>query len=194
MRIPLICHTFWAGKMPQDLYDLKWAMGAKDDDILHYVWDEVSIGELGLDYHDLKKRYLNDAGVSNVVRLHAVHKDGGIWLDADFKAHKSLMPLFAWTGAWAAEQEPGRLCNAAFGAPPSHPWIKAQIDLMPQYERINAYGGVDCMNAVPREDLTIIPSHWVYSYRWDDAPEKRIPHPDAIVEHLWHGSWLPKHI
>jgi mannosyltransferase OCH1-like enzyme len=194
MNTPPICHTFWDEPfygMPEPYQQLHDEMQAMNPNVLFYVWDKYSIEELGLDYQKLLDDYINNAGVSNVVRLHAVLKDGGIWMDTDFKAHKPLDLLFAIEGAWAAEQEPGRWCNAIFGAPPNHPWIAHQIATMPRYVRVNAYGGVDNMNDAPREGVTKIPAEWVYSYRWDTPIEQRSVHPDAIVSHLWAGTWLP---
>lgn len=193
-RMDYICHTFWDDPfygMPEPYQKLHDEMRSMNPDVHFRVWDKYSIAELGLDYGDLLKSYINNAGVSNVVRLHALHNEGGIWLDVDFRAHKPLDPLFQFD-AWYAEQEPGRGCNAAMGCRPGHPWICHQISTMPKYAGVNAYGGVDNLNDAPRDGVTAIPSEWVYSYRWDTPMSERKVHPDAIVEHLWAGSWLPK--
>lgn len=188
--IPLICHTFWAGPLPD-----MTAYGKLQDDnpsIEFWLWDEENISGLGLDYNDLLKRFVNAAGASNVVRLHALHANGGVWLDMDFVSHKPMDKLFE-IGDWAAEQEPGRFCNAAMGARRGSPWITHQISTINKYEKLNAFGGVDNMNEAPRTGVTTIPTEWVYSYFWYTPIAERKAHPDAIVEHLWAGTWLPKH-
>jgi mannosyltransferase OCH1-like enzyme len=192
-HLPYIWHTFWdtgVKGMPEDIRQLYWGIFDMSPKVLPFLWDKENIKELGLDYDDLLKRYINNAGVSNVVRLHALYKEGGLWLDADFKAHKPLYPLFE-LGDAAAEQEPGRLCNAAMTAASGSKWIQHQLSTFHRYTGVNAYGGVDNLNDAPRDGLTVIPDGWVFSYRWDTPMEQRSVHPDAIVEHLWAGTWLP---
>lgn len=187
--LPLICHTFWAGPI---VFNGAYAKLQYDNPSIEFwLWDEENIEGLGFNYDDLLKRFVNPAGVSNVIRLHAIHANGGVWLDMDFVSHKPMDKLFE-IGDWAAEQEPGRLCNAAMGARRGSPWIEHQISTIKKYEKVNAYGGVDNMNEAPRDGVTVIPTEWVYSYLWHTPIAERKVHPDAIVEHLWSGTWIPK--
>lgn len=193
MSIERNIHFVWFGQWPLEPY-ASWRrqLMEMNPGYSFWLWDENTIGQLGLDYEMLKAQFPKPAGVSNAVRLHAVYAKGGMYTDADFIPIKPVDPFFVFCGdAWVAEQENGRKCNAIFAAKKEHPWVKWQIDNMHLYTGIAPYWGPDLMTVAPMDGVTIIPQRTVYPYLFDAPLDKRVPHEDTILQHAWHGSWLP---
>lgn len=155
------------------------------------VFHEDNVKDLGLDVADLKHRCVNWAGVSNVVRLHAVNKYGGIWLDSDIEVLKPFTPLLS-RQAFAAKQDADRICNAVFGAVENHPWLQWQIRFQNRLLTQDAAEGVFLMTEAPRDGVEIIPTPWVYPFLYDVPVEKRCAMPSSYCIHHWDGSWTKK--
>lgn len=151
------------------------------------VWNERNIRSLGMAIDTIP--HASYAGKSNLIRLHAVFRHGGIYLDTDMVPHKRLDPLLAHS-AFAAHQKDGLICNAFFGATPNHPWIMAQIRFAHKFSKWDAGWGPKLMTVCtkPRLGVTMLDPNVCYPYSWDD--ESRKVHKDTIVEHLWAKSWL----
>jgi len=189
-KIQRILHSFWAGDpMPSEYFLWGARLRAMNPSCRFMHWNEQNIYQLGLAWDDLLRIYTDMASISNVVRLHAVHKHGGIWLDADFEPVKPLDILFEWGDA-VCEQEDGRLCQAYFQAVAGSPWISWQMKAIRSAAGLGASAGVDVMTAAPRENVTILPRELMYSY-WHDTPEdKRKVSPEALMVHKWAKSWV----
>jgi len=187
-----IFQCWFGGERPDDIREMMISVRA-----MNLGWEVIVIHEdnakdlLGLDIAYLKDKCQNWASVSNIVRLHAVYKYGGIFADADIKALKSFEPL-RYYAAFSAMQDGNYTCNAFFGAEPEHPWIKFQIDRQEELMDADAAKGVYLMSMAPRDRVWTIPTHLIYPWHWDAPQEKRVPHKDSIVEHFWKGSWSKK--
>lgn len=173
-------------------------------DYSSWLWNEGTIPQLGLNFDDLKAKFLSYAGVSNAVRLHAIYAKGGHYFDSDSEPLKPLDRLDGFLHAqphghlaWICDQEPGRACNAALGASKGNPWIKRQIDALPSIERLAAFAGVDLLNNTPRHPgdgvIVNVPHHWFFPWNHDTPPNQQYVFSDTMLIHRWHGSWLPKH-
>jgi hypothetical protein len=104
--------------------------------------------------------------------------------------HQPIDSRLAMTTAFAADQGDGRICNAAFGAPPDDPWIKWQInhgagDCDPH----DAAWGVYTMTKAPREGVYIARTDMFYPYHYDSPLDQSKPTEFTVCEHKWHGSW-----
>jgi len=153
-----------------------------------FIFNENSTKRLGLDLDHLKSKCVNWAGVSNIVRLHAVNQLGGIWMDTDVEVLKPFTPLLNHK-AFAARQDEDRLCNAVFGAVAGHPWIKWQIQFQNRLMTQNAAEGVFLMTEAPRDGLEVLPTPWIYPFFYDFPPERKKAHPSSFCVHHWDGSW-----
>lgn len=170
-------------------------------DYSFWLWNEGTIDQLGLNLDDLRNRFLTWAGVSNVVRLHALYAMGGHYFDTDCEPLRPLDRLEGFMEcatthgftSWACEQEPGRWCNAAMGAEAGSLWIKAQIDALPSIERLAAFAGVDLMNRFKGVGTVTVPNHWFFPWNHDAPIEKQHLHNETMLVHRWAGSWLPNH-
>lgn len=176
--------------MPPDIARMRDRLIAMLEGLHQYhIWHDDNIAELGLRSDRLREEFGTWAAASNFVRLIALQRHGGIYLDSDFEALKPLAPLFDFGDCIAAEQDRGRICNAFMGATPNHPWINWQLANIARYDRKDAASGVYLATDAPRDGLTLVPQHLVYPYLYDAQPEKRVVHPDSLLVHLWHGSW-----
>lgn len=189
--IPRILHFVWVGApMPIRIKSNLLTFYCCNPTFGHNFWDEVSIGtSLGLDLAELWQKFLTPAGVSNVVRLVALAKFGGLYFDTDFFCRKPLDSLLE-NEAVAAFQDDGRICNAFMGATPGHPWIQWQLDCMGGWTGHGAEWGVYNATNAPRDGLTIIPQETVYPYLHNTPAAERTLKPGTLAEHLWEGSWI----
>lgn len=189
MTIPFIVHQAWfGGERPERIR--QFMIGARK---FHLgwdikIWNEDNIKDLGLDVAQLKDKCVNWAGVSNVVRLHAVNKFGGVWLDSDVEVLKPFTPLLNHK-AFAARQDTDRLCNAVWGAVEGHPFVKWQIKHQDKLMTQDAATGVYLMSEAPRYGVQIVPTPWFYPWSYDSPVEARHPQPSSFAVHWWSGSW-----
>lgn len=158
------------------------------------LWHDDSLLGVGIDTEYMLKRFWSPASASNMIRLKLIQKYGGIYLDMDMEP---LLPIDSvrqvYGHAFACDQGDGRLCNAAFGAPPDHPWINWQIEHGPgDCDPHDAAWGVYTMTKAPREMLYVVRTNAFFPYHYSEPEELRKPHPYTICEHKWHGSWTKK--
>jgi len=154
------------------------------------VWTDENIGELGLSKKELC--YNSLAGDTNVVRLHAVYKHGGMYADYDFEPVKPLSIFPSDVPAWAARQADGWICCAIFGAEAGHPWVKWQMDNVGWWTNHNAEWGPCLMTQAPRDGLTLIRPELVYPFDYRTPLEERKNHPDTVMAHHWAKFWAEK--
>lgn len=131
-------------------------------------------------------------GKANLVRLLALRKFGGIYLDTDCQIVKPLDPLLQYE-AFVGKQDdvegdwpPPRLGVAVMGAEPMHPWIQWQIEHFDEQDGFCAEA-VQLASRAPRDRVTVLPEHYFYPYRHDEAPKS--PQPDTYVIHHWTHLW-----
>lgn len=177
--------------MPERLADWRRQMVMLNPAFEHLLWDEQSLKAAGFDYYEASNKWPTPAGVSNAARLYVLRNYGGLYFDSDFIPLKPLDMFLDMGTAVAAEQADGRICNAFMGCTKGHPWVKWQYDRVSQYEKIAPFWGVDLASQAPRDGLTVAPRRLVYPFLWTDESDKRIPHEDTIMLHMWEGSWLP---
>lgn len=148
----------------------------------------------GENWHGLKDRFGSYASISNYIRLVAIYKFGGIYLDVDCEC---VRPLGALTehSAFASVVDhislngsPDRICNAVFGAEAGSPWVKWQIDNMSKWDLRNPNWGVIAMSCAPRDQVKLLPTKTFYPWHWDEQPKKEVG-PETLVIHHWDGDW-----
>jgi FkbM family methyltransferase len=65
---------------------------------------------------------------ADLLRYWALFEQGGIYVDGDMLAERSLNPLRFLGPVWAARQHDGRINNACMGALPGHPTMRLILD------------------------------------------------------------------
>lgn len=187
--IPRIIHQVcFGGKPSGQILDCMETVQHYHASWRRIIWNEKNVDQLGLDIGQLKFKCVNWASVSNIVRLHALYKFGGAYLDLDCELLKPLDPLLE-NDAFAAEQDSGRLCNAAMGASANHRFIRWQIDRQERLENEDAATAIYLMSEAPRDGVTIVPTSYFYPFLWDTPLDERMAHPDSFMLHHWSGSW-----
>lgn len=191
--IPKIIHQFWEGERPEPIRQMMISVRKHHPDWDIKIWHGGNVKDLGLDIAHLKDKCVNWASVSNVVRLHAINRHGGFWLDSDVQVLKPLTPLLIHdaTAAFQTESDQ-RLCNAVFSAKPGHPWIRWQIANQERMMNADAANGVYVMTDAPRRGLTIVWTHYYYPFGFENPPKERIPPSSSFTDHHWDGSWTRK--
>lgn len=184
--IPKIIHQVWlGGSIPEKFKTLHAAMRDMNPAWCMQLWDEAKIhAELctATDYAHATK-----AGASNVVRLKALQKYGGVYFDLDFVVLQPFDVLEKYT-AFVARQPDGVLCNAAMGAAPNHPWINAMLANYGDYQQKDAAWGCYVIEPHLTADVAILPTDIFYPYGHDEKPKP--PTAATLAYHLWEGSWL----
>lgn len=139
------------------------------------------------------------AQLADLVRLEALIKWGGIYVDQDVEPYRSFAPLQS-TKAFAAWEDARCVPNAVLGATPNHPAIVACLELMIQ--RLDA--GEDIWHCGPgvtttvlpkRDDVLVLPPGSLYPYHYSVKEQQRgvdyrRTQPWAFCAHHWWGSWL----
>ncbi len=144
----------------------------------------------------------NGASLADLVRLEALWRWGGIYLDSDVEPYRSFEPLLALP-AFAAWEDAKVVPNAVMGARPGHPAIRACLDLAVRTVRRGTWEagpGVTTKVFPGRSDVLLLPPGSFYPVHYRD-PERETKMPDPRtrqdnpwafgIHHYW-GSWLQK--
>jgi inositol phosphorylceramide mannosyltransferase catalytic subunit len=183
--IPKIIHQTWVGPNPMPEQHRVWSQTIRD----HHpgweyrLWGESDIDDFGC--RDLMDRCNSQSGRSDVLRLMAVYKHGGVYFDTDIECRRNLELLLPQVGAFAALERGTIVCNAFFGAEPGHHWLKRQIDLLPDFvDRLPPWGPL--LATELWRELTLLPTRLIYPFLWDQPIEVG---PDAYLVHYWERTW-----
>lgn len=204
--IPKIIHYCWfgGGKLPKNVQQCikSWKENLKDYEIVK--WDESNSP---LDSEFVKQAIYDKkwAYVSDFVRVHALSKYGGIYLDTDMLIIKHL-DVFLENGSFLGFENPGVPSCGIIGAKVNHPFWEKVLN---HYKNINYsfhysentipkivksliqnYYGQNYLNS-PSSDLMLYSVDYFYPmpYFADDSPFSYITK-NTYAIHLWNGSWL----
>lgn len=141
----------------------------------------------------------NGAQFADLIRLEALLRWGGIYVDQDVQPFRSLNPLLP-LHAFAAWENERCVPNAVMGAVPGHPAIRTCLDVMltrlpgPTWQ---AGPGVLTDVLPGRDDVLLLGPESFYGvdYRSPDRAAlmeafKPAHHPAAFALHWYAGSWL----
>ena len=145
--------------------------------------------------------------LSNYVRLHALYREGGIYLDTDVEVVRSFTPLLAQSCFLGFQQEEEQLDwvnGAVLGAEAGHPFIKRCMELTVQ--RFDMEGefyrgptiittvlkemGLDAYGLQELDGVTICPAEYFYPYPWFGQFSPDCVKPSTYCVHYWAASWL----
>jgi mannosyltransferase OCH1-like enzyme len=207
--IPKKLHFCWFGPKPVP-DDVKrcldtWREHMPDFEIVRWGNNDLPMNS----YLETAVAHAKWANVSNYVRFHALHAQGGIYLDTDIEVVKSFEPLLG-TGVFAGWQRNGQVNNAVLGARPKHPFIERCMK-----EFVKRFGGVEEANrsspffitamlieaghitkrnadtfVEAGEDITVYPERFFYPH-WHTETLDRAKHitPDTYCIHHWAATW-----
>lgn len=129
--IPRRIHYCWFGRgeMPQAAKDCIASWHKYTPDWEYKLWNEDNFDINLCDYTKEAYRAGKYAFVSDVARLWAVEREGGIYLDVRFEVYKSFEPLLQYK-AFAGFEGCKRklLMMGVFGSEPHGEWVKEVLD------------------------------------------------------------------
>lgn len=189
--IPKIIHQIWLGENPVPDQFRVWSsdIQKKHPDWEYRFWTDENIQEF--DAKALLEECESFAAKSDVIRLLAVAKYGGVYLDMDIECLKPLDTLIN-VSAFAARESKKNICNAVFGAARNHHSVLRQIHELPDCVYKPTTWGVELMTkefSKLNSGVTLYPKEFFYPYLWDMPREYRILHPETFLVHHWEKSW-----
>lgn len=142
------------------------------------------------------------AQLADLIRLEALHRWGGFYVDSDMEPFRSLEPLTGVTVV-AAWEDSRCIPNAFLGAVPDSPVIARCIELamkrIPKGDIWHAGPGVttEVLRADP--EALLLPPESVYPVHYRDPERETLmasfapkEHPATLMLHHYAGSWLRK--
>jgi len=210
--IPKHVHYVWVGgPLPdeQKAYVETWRR--TNPGYLFTLWNEDNIDfsmPLVRKAYDQKKW----AKVADIVRLAAVLKHGGIYLDTDFHLFKSLNTLLhhqCFFGFQTKNPSKDWVANGAFGALPDHWFIARALaavlsmkSLPGLLERPTMFGPKLITKLLVREglnsysscgtmvrDVYLCPTETFYPYAFNEEFHESCITPETLAVHHWSKSW-----
>lgn len=209
--IPKRLHYVWVGgPLPEErrAYLDSWRASNPDFEIVR--WDEANID---LSVPALGRAYRRGqwARVADIARLVAVARQGGIYLDTDFKVFRPLTPLLGhacFYGFQLAAPSPDWVANGAFGAVPGHWFVREALartlalrEAPLGLTRPTAFGP-KLVTALLREhglaryspegvwvrDVFVLPTPVFYPFGWHERFTEACVTEQTLAAHFWAES------
>lgn len=182
---PATAEVWWAefGRMHPD-----WRLLTHRDPLIAAEWPLTS---------PHWRKVANGAQLADLVRLEALLRWGGVYVDQDVQPVRSFEPLLPLQ-AFAAWEDERCIPNAILGARPGHPAIRQCLDLAIKRMRLGTWqaGPWVTTKVLPgREDVLVLPPQAFYDVYYQD-PERdtkmiaQKPAPWTFARHHYWGSWL----
>lgn len=208
--IPKKIHYIWLGDKPKPALVLKcldsWRKNLPDYEIIEWGNDAIS----HIDNQYLQEAFYHQkwAFASDILRLHILYHQGGIYLDTDVEVRNSFDPFLQddfFTGHELHKDECYPVVTAVLGSTPQNKIIKEllalydhttfiinnRLDLTPNTIRVTQYLEQKFNLAPPYEGKTKIQlteNSYIYPYYYFCTP--RAGEPNYSI-HLFDGSWIP---
>ena len=205
--IPKLLHYVWVGgPLPEDRQAFleTWRQTNPDYTIVHWGNHNISDFKEPMIEEAFKQRKW--AKVADIVRLLAVHQQGGIYLDTDFEVIRPLDNLLrnaCFYGFQQIESTPDWIANGAFGATPRHWFIRDALNRLLNmhsgyWERPTAFGpklitqllrenGLQTYSprGVKVKDVYLCPVPVFYPYHWTETYRPNCIRPETVAVHHW---------
>jgi hypothetical protein len=146
---------------------------------------------------DLFDRCQNGAQKAGLIRLEALHRDGGVYVDSDCEPFSSLEPYLRCE-AFAGWEDDKVVPDAVLGCRPGHPAFAEMIDKA----RTSIEGGGDAWLSGPgvttatlpgRNDVLLFPPGAFYPMHYLDRKSRELVQSDrppwSPLMHHYHHSW-----
>lgn len=133
-KIPKRFIRIWLGEKPIPEKFEEWWQGFKD---IHPDYEFITIRDelefnMSKELEDIYWQLPSYSAQSDVIRLLALYKYGGVYLDTDMKPIKSFDPLLAENTPFVGLRSTKSFATGVIGSPKNHPMVKLLIDGIPQ--------------------------------------------------------------
>lgn len=200
--IPPYFHFIWfGGEVPEEYwgYMRRWLY-------LHpgwkaYLWEERDMvgmqNQVLYDYAQEISPGNEHQLRSDIARLEALWKFGGVYVDCDMEPKRSIAPLLEGCEAFLGWEVPDVWANnAIMGAAPGHPFIRRCIDGLAQHVqqtkgpgvRPNVLSGPQYVTKQLGDDVVVYPKDYFYPYLWNELYRKSEDFPTAYAVHHWNNK------
>tara|TARA_R100000951_G_C2604551_1_gene169207 strand:- start:144 stop:740 length:597 start_codon:yes stop_codon:yes gene_type:complete len=192
--IPKKLHQVWLGEkdIPEQFVEFTNNWRELHPDWDYKLWTDETISS-NPEIKNLVDQCEEFSSKSNVVRLYAVHQEGGVYADMDVDWVQSFDTLLN-VNAFAARQERHTFCNAVFGAISNCEWIKFQIEQLHELVLLPPPWGPPLMSRAAAEYkgteiFKEYPKDYFYPFLWFERPESKSAYKDSYAIHYWEHSW-----
>ena len=148
---------------------------------------------------ELWDRCRSGAQKAGLIRLEAIWRWGGVYLDSDVEVYRPLDALCGLEG-FAAWEDAKVVPDAMFGARPNHPVVRLMLDRAKASVEAGAGAwesgpGVFTASLPNRRDFLLLPPGSLYPYHYltkarDARRDHRNEQPWAMAAHHWDASWV----
>jgi mannosyltransferase OCH1-like enzyme len=182
--IPKNLHQIWLGPKPIPLEYLEWnkKLQLLHPDWTYYFWTDDNIQDFK--YKNLLSSCVSESAKSDVIRIEAVHRYGGIYCDMDVEPLRAFDSTLLSNDAFGCWAWPTVIGSGIFGTIPNHPWLNRIIEELPQWaskpDPWSPY--LFSQNLM---DVTVYPGDFFLEGGKDRF--KNTEHSYTI--HHWHMSW-----
>lgn len=201
--IPKVIHQLWGGSpLPAHLVEYVESWTELHPGWEHRLWDGDE-ARASLQYTgglwDRMGEYIAEAQIwqarSDLFRMETLHREGGVYADADFQA---LRPLDGLCGVdcWAGWEVDGQWVNLALcGSVPEHPYFGRLLDGVAEWMDKHRFEGPSSTYITGpryatfqlRDDVTLYPSRFFYPYTWTQIGAEPA-YADAYAVHHWRNQ------
>jgi len=199
-QVPRMVHLVWLGSaVPAQVERLRADISRHSPDVEVRIWTDDALPALkNLPFFLEESRMPAKA---DLARIEILLAHGGLYLDADFRVHRPLEPIFAAIdthGLVVARQSPTVYNNAFIGARQGHPVLEALVDDIPATYRwtgrmsapatTGPHYITEHLMAYLRDGGTFheLPQHAVFPWYSDEdpLPSSLLP-PSVVMSHEW---------
>lgn len=138
----------------------------------------------------------NGAQLAGLIRLEALIRHGGVYIDSDFECYRPFDTLLG-SMAFAGWEDPNTVPDAVLGAVPGHAAMRACLrQAIHQLPHGAWESGPGVMTRIlpGRPDVLLLPPGSLYPYHYTERERRQEDHaaanPWAFGAHHWAGSWL----
>ncbi len=129
MLVPRIFHQIWLGPDPfpdeYAAYQQTWL--SRHPGWQLRFWTEDRLPD-DLRRPEAAERLRAPAERANILRLEVLWREGGVYVDTDFKCLRSIEPLIENAELFISLAKPGRVNNALMGSRPAHPLLDEALE------------------------------------------------------------------